>query len=528
VDWDSALTLDRGVVNPVGLYDLMRRPHPVAGAYRELIRQFSGESLLPGTTALAFYPGPPASLPNLASPASPASPTSSPLAIEAPAGPPGRPRPKPRHTVAGRGPLPSRTEVAIARTTDEHLDDAGVAALVREALAHLGGLERFVRPGDTVLIKPNQTVSRPAADGVTTDPRVVVALVRLARRAGAGTVQVGECSSCGQVTRTIMGVTGMTRAARRAGAVPVYFDEDEQVEVDVPAGKLIRRLPVPRALLEADVVIDCPKLKTHFLDPVTGALKNWVGAARQDTMHRLHRDDVKETVADLLSVTRPDLVVMDAVVAGEGNGPVAVRGRFVGCILASDDPVALDVIAGDLAGFDGEAMTFPRAAAGRGIGIGERARIDVRGVALAAARVRLDPGDTGPGWERRYPVRVIVGDGVTMAGTLGHFKGFADLWLAIRAWDAVIALKGRPTFMIGRAEDPDFEAHLKEGRYFVLDDAALDKYKRDPRVAFIPGSPIGNEMMPVIMRDLGVDLPGQGVQKSLDAWAALRARWLYK
>ena len=122
---------------------------------------------------------------------------------------------------------------------------------------------------------------------------------------------------------------------------------------------MLKRILVPRPLLEADVVIACPKLKTHFLDPVTGAIKLWVGAVRQDTMHRLHRDRVQETVADLLSVTRPDLVVMDAIVAGEGNGPVAVRGRFVGCVLASDDPVALDVVAGDLAGFDGAAMAFP-------------------------------------------------------------------------------------------------------------------------------------------------------------------------
>jgi hypothetical protein len=142
--------------------------------------------------------------------------------------------------------------------------------------------------------------------------------------------------------------------------------------------------------------------------------------------------------------------------------------------------------------------------------------------------VRLDPGQTGPGWEGRYPARVIVGGGVTMAGTLGHFKGFADLWLAIRAWDAVIALRGRPTFMIGRAEDPDFEAHLREGRYFVLDDAALERYKRDPRVVFVPGSPVGNEMMPAILRGLDVELPGQGVQKSLETWAAFRARWLYR
>ena len=147
------------------------------------------------------------------------------------------------------------------------------------------------------------------------------------------------------------------------------------------------------------------------------------------------------------------------------------------------------------------------------------------GVPLAAARVRLDPGATGPGWERRYPVRVLAGEGVTLAGTLGHFKGFADLWQDLHSWDAVVRLKGRPTFMIGRAEDPDFERHLREGRYFVLDDVALDRYKRDPRVVFIPGSPVGNEMMPVILQGLGVELPGRSVQKLLEAWAALRARW---
>src|SRR5437868_4300576 len=263
-------------------------------------------------------------------------------------------------------------------------------------------MRRFVRGGQTVLIKPNLTFARLAKDGVTTDPRLVAALARLAREAGAGIVQVGECSSCGQVTREVMAHTGMAGAARQAGAEPVYFDEVEQVEVDVPRGKLIHRIAVPRPLLAADVVIACPKLKTHFLDPVTGAIKLWVGAARQDTMHTLHRDEVWETVADLLSATRPDLAVMDAIYAGEGNGPVAVSGRFVGCVLASDDPVALDVIAGDLAGCDGAVMQFPRAAAERGVGIAAWERIDVVGVPLEVARVRLQPTQMDR-WETSYP-----------------------------------------------------------------------------------------------------------------------------
>jgi uncharacterized protein (DUF362 family)/beta-glucosidase/6-phospho-beta-glucosidase/beta-galactosidase len=507
VDWDSALALDRGVINPVGLYDLRRQPRPVLAAYKEILRSFGAEPLVPGTTTLAVHQGP-------------VPPPPKPSQEE-------RPQPKPRHTLEGRAHAPARAEVAVARTTDEGVDAAGVEALVRAALAHLGGMSRFVTAGQTVLIKPNLTMARLAKDGVTTDPRVVAALARLAREAGAATVQVGECSSCGQVTREVMAKTGMERAVRNAGAEPVYFDEVEQVDVDVPHGRLIQRIPVPRPLLEADVVIACPKLKTHFLDPVTGAIKLWVGAARQDTMHRLHRDRVEEAVADLLTVTRPDLVVMDAIIAGEGNGPIAVRGRFVGCILAADDPVALDVIAGDLSGFDGETMRFPRAAAERGIGIARREQIDVRGVPVAEARVRLVPAQLER-WTERYPVRVICGEGVTMEGTLGHFKGFADYWQDLGAWRAITAFRGTPTFMIGRAEDPEFAAHVKEGTYFVLDDVALDTYKRDPRVVFIPGSPIGNEMMPAIMEGLGVKLSGEAVQKGLAALAAVRARWIYR
>lgn len=504
VDWDTALALDRGVVNPCGLYDLKRQPHPVAEAYRELIRHFGSEPLVPGSTVLAFHQGQAA----------------------APAVAPEPPRPKPHHTTQGRPPLPERAQVALVRTTDEALDDAGIEHLLREVLAHLGGMERFVREGQTVLIKPNLTMWRLAKDGVTTDPRVVAALARIAREAGAAVVQVGECSSCGQVTRDVFQITGMFAACRQAGATPIYFDEVEQVEVEVPLGKLIRSIPVPKPLLEADVVIACPKLKTHFLDPITGALKLWVGAARQDTMHRLHRDQIQETVADLLTVTRPDLAVMDALIAGEGNGPVATRGRFMGCLLASDDPVALDVVAGDLAGFHGADMTFPRAAAERGIGVAARERIDVLG-APVTADVVLAP-EQMEGWTESYPVRLLVGEGVTLQGTLGHFKGFADLWQADRIWDSIVATRGKPTFMFGRIEDPEYEAHLAEGKYFVVDDVAYAKYKKDPRVTFIPGSPVGNEMMPAIMEALGIDLPGRAAEGMMKAWQALKARWLYR
>jgi uncharacterized protein (DUF362 family)/beta-glucosidase/6-phospho-beta-glucosidase/beta-galactosidase len=499
VDWESGLAVDRATVNPLGLYDLDRRIRPVGRAYREMIEQFGGEPMVPYGRAFSWHAG--RSVP-----------------------PPRQVRS--RRTVAARP--PARAEVAIVRTTDRRCDAAEVERLVREALAAIGGLERFVPPGATVLLKPNQAVWRVAKDGATTDPRLVAALARLAREAGAARVQVGECSACGQVTREVMAITGMAQAARTAGAELVYFDEVEQIDVAVPRGRILERIAVPRPLLEADVVIACPKLKTHFLDPITGAIKLWVGAVRQDTMHRLHRDRVEDTVADLLTVTRPDLCVMDAIVAGEGNGPVATRGRFVGSVLASSDPVAIDVVAAEVAGFAGARLRFASAAAARGIGVCDRACIDVVGATIEAARAALVPAVVGEGWHASYPCRVIVGEAVTMEGTLGHFKGFADLWQLDHAWDAVVALRGRPTFLIGRAEDPDFEIHLKQGRYFVLDDVALEKYARDPRVVFIPGSPIGNEMIPVIMSELHVEGAGRAAERMLKSWHALQARWHYR
>ena len=107
-------------------------------------------------------------------------------------------------------------------------------------------------------------------------------------------------------------------------------------------------------------------------------------------------------------------------------------------------------------------------------------------------------------------------------------KGFADFWQQEHLWDPVVALHGKPTFMMGRAEDSDYEKHLEEGKYFVLDDQALEKYKKDPRVIFIPGSPIGNEMMPAIMEALRVEVPGHVIESLMKIWDRAQARLRYR
>src|SRR5687767_2888750 len=123
-------------------------------------------------------------------------------------------------------PRPDAT-VAIAHTREKHRSPQAVLDLVREALAHLGGLKHFVKPGHTVLIKPNQTVFYSAEEGCTTDPLVVGALIRLAKEAGAARVQIGESSGGFFSSLDCMKITGMAAVAEREGAELIDLGSDE-------------------------------------------------------------------------------------------------------------------------------------------------------------------------------------------------------------------------------------------------------------------------------------------------------------
>src|SRR5207237_6290130 len=117
----------------------------------------------------------------------------------------------------------------------------------REAVELIGGIGRFVRPGQTVLIKPNQTVFYSAEDGCTTDPLVVGALIRLCREAGARKVQVGESSGGFFSSLDCMKITGMAAVAEREGAEIVDLGSDKVPNrtVQIPGGRVIQEVPLP-------------------------------------------------------------------------------------------------------------------------------------------------------------------------------------------------------------------------------------------------------------------------------------------
>jgi uncharacterized protein (DUF362 family) len=412
----------------------------------------------------------------------------------------------------------TRAVVAIARTREKHRSQERVLGLVREAVDHLGGMSHFVRPGQTVLIKPNQTVFYSAEEGCTTDPLVVGALIRLAKEAGAAKVQVGESSGGFFSSLDCMKITGVAAVAEKEGAELIDLGSDQvpNRQVPVPGGRVIREVPLPAPLLDADVIINACKAKNHHIEPISGALKNWVGAVNQNWRNFNHGDeDMAGRFMDIMTVTRPALNVADALICGEGDGPIANLPRWCGCILASTDPVAMDVTICRLMGHDPQKLGFVKEAEERGLGV--RGPVDYPGVPLEEVAFQSWAGH--PGFDY-IPVNFLVGKGVTLEGTVGHVKSVLDSMLRRGELNQVIWLKGTPTIMIGETDDPQFEEHLKEGPYVVFDDAAKPEYKNDPRVYFVPGHPVLRTAMPELMKGLGVELPGKGIMK----WSQFR-RW---
>lgn len=245
---------------------------------------------------------------------------------------------------------------------------------VRACLAPLGGMLAFVSPGQRVLVKPNLLAATPPEAAITTHPAVVGAVVQLVKEAGGEPV-VGDTPGANVPDtpgglRRVYQATGLLALAEAAG-VELNWDTTG-VAVANPAGRLAKRLELIRPAVEADVVIALPKLKTHVLTTLSGATKVLFGAVpglAKPVAHATFHDPDRfgDLLLDIITRLTPALVLMDAILALEGDGPGrGGRPRQVGALLAGADPIAVDLVACGLTGIDPLAVPPLRAARVRG------------------------------------------------------------------------------------------------------------------------------------------------------------------
>jgi len=293
------------------------------------------------------------------------------------------------------------TKVAIAKCLSY---DEGLGQAMHTVLDRLGGIRNFVRPGQSVLVKPNLLSDREPVQAVTTHPEVIRVLVRILKTAGARPFLADSPANVAKVERVW----------ERSGLQAVCIEEDVPLVSLEKAGSIPFTVDgmifaVAKPVLEADVIITVPKVKTHVLTIMTGAVKNMYGVIpgfAKTTLHRNYPTPRRfgALLAALYSKVVPHLAVADGIVGMEGDGPAAGQPVHLGFLAASADSVALDMTLCRVLKVDPRAVPYFPELRKRQLGETDWAHIEVLGDTIdsIAPRQFRVPGTLRsrliPGW----------------------------------------------------------------------------------------------------------------------------------
>ncbi len=252
-----------------------------------------------------------------------------------------------------------------------------------ESLNLIGGLESLVCPGDTVLLKPNVLCPFDYRTGAVTNPHLVRAMCRLARAAGAKRVIIAESAAVGfDDTMEAFTGSGIAEVAREEKAELVDLLSVDTICMGIPNGRVLRRLQVPEIVMQADVLINLPVMKTHDVFPATLGLKNMKGVLQQKDKKRFHRWGLAQAIVDLNKLVLPQLTVIDGTVAMEGMGPVYGTPVNLGVIISSFDTVSADAVAATVMGIDPMEIEYIKLATEQGLGCADLSQVQVRGSSI--------------------------------------------------------------------------------------------------------------------------------------------------
>jgi uncharacterized protein (DUF362 family) len=265
--------------------------------------------------------------------------------------------------------------LAVARGIDPK-------AITRAALAGIGGIERFVGVGSDVIVKPNICVDyRTYEYGATTNPEVVATLVELCLGAGAKRVRVMD-TPFGGSSESAYARSGISEAVQSSGGQMEVMNRAKFRETNIPQGRDISSWPVYHEVLMADVLINVPVAKHHSLARLSLGGKNLLGVVlKPDRMHF----NLGQRTADLISLVRPTLTVVDAVRTLMARGPTGGNlndVRLANTVIASHDIVAADAYAATLFDLRGEDIAYTRAAAAMGLGTLDLTAIEIEDIAV--------------------------------------------------------------------------------------------------------------------------------------------------
>jgi uncharacterized protein (DUF362 family)/Pyruvate/2-oxoacid:ferredoxin oxidoreductase delta subunit len=286
-------------------------------------------------------------------------------------------------------------------------EKGAVQKAVSEALSLLGGMEKFAKRGERVLVKPNLLAAKPPEAAVTTHPQVVGAVLALLKEAGAVPV-VGDSPGLGSA-RKVADKGGILAVCAEMGVELIELKE--LLVADNPGGRTFKKLEVAKEALECGAIINVPKLKTHAQMYLTMAVKNMFGCVPGKLKPQWHLSagvqsrSFASMLLDLCAFLSPRLSIMDAVTTMEGNGPGNGDPRHVGLVFAAGSPLALDAAAASVVGAKPQDVPLLKTAIEMGIPEADHSNIRVLGEKIEDVAVSgfVFPPLSSPNFTERLP-----------------------------------------------------------------------------------------------------------------------------
>ncbi len=277
-------------------------------------------------------------------------------------------------TVAAVAPTATAVPQAAAPATPPYLvvargPNADPREITRRAIAALGGMGRFVKKGDDVIIKPNICTAYYTFEyAATTNPEVVAALVQLCLEAGAKRVRIMDFPF-GGTPQASYEKSGIGAAVKAAGGITEVMSNMRFRDVEIPQGRRLKQWKVYGDILDADVVINVPIAKDHSSATLTLGMKNLMGVVLDRS--GMHARGLHQSIADINSVIRPQLTVVDAIRILTAHGPTGGNLNDVkklDTVIASADVVAADAFATTLFNMQPADIGYIRYGAEMGLG----------------------------------------------------------------------------------------------------------------------------------------------------------------
>ena len=251
--------------------------------------------------------------------------------------------------------------------------------MVKRSIDALGGIGKFVKKGNSVVIKPNIAWARTPAQAANTNPKVLSAVIKLCQQAGARRITVVDhtCDNA-NLAFNLNGARKVCSDTRVRLLAP--DNRNMYRRINIPKGKLLKSDECVKDVLDADVFINIPIAKVHSAASITASMKNLMGV-NWDRGAWHSSKDLDQCIADFSTAVKPDLIILDAVRVLLTNGPKGPgETKDIGKIAASTDPVAIDSLAATFLGKDPKDIAHIKYAASMGIGEMSMSKLNVKKV----------------------------------------------------------------------------------------------------------------------------------------------------